>query len=73
MPVAVHSKQHGNKNGWQVVKKCSIKKSFLHYDYEKTYELAKIGTEVRVILKRRYVSDCWIKSASWLRSGRLLA
>ena len=29
----------------------------LHYHYAKTYGLAKIGNEVRVILKRRHVSE----------------
>ena len=41
----------------QEVEECSIQKSFSHYHYAKTYELAKIGTEVRVILKRRDMSE----------------
>ena len=41
----------------QEVEECSIQKKLLHYHYAKTYELAKIGNEVRVILKRRDVSD----------------
>ena len=44
-------------NFLQKVEECSIQKSFSHYHYAKTYELAKIGNEVRVILKRRDVSD----------------
>ena len=71
MPVVL-SKSLGNKNGWQEVDTCSIKKSSLHYHYEKTYEPAKIENEVRVILKRRDVSHCRIKSGSWLK-GPLLA
>ena len=45
--------------------------SFSPYHYEKTYQLAKIGNEVLVILTRRDVSDCQTKSGSW-RDGRLL-
>ena len=41
----------------QEVEECSIQKSFSHYHYAKTYELAKIGNEVRIILKRRDVSE----------------
>ena len=41
----------------QEVEECSIQKSFSHYHYAKTYGLAKIGNEVRVILKRRDVSE----------------
>ena len=41
----------------QEVKECGIQKKISHYHYAKTYELAKIGNEVRVILKRRDVSE----------------
>ena len=53
------------------MEKCSIKKSFSHYSYhyEKTDELAKMGNEVRVILKWHDGSDCQIKSGSWLKQG----
>ena len=37
------------------------------------YEPAKMGNQVRVILKRLDVSDCLIKSGSWLKGGRLSA
>ena len=40
-------------------------KSFSPYYYGKTYQLAKIGNEVLVILKRRDVSDYGTKSGSW--------
>ena len=39
------------------VEECSIQESFLHYHYAKTYELAKIGNELREILRRRDVSE----------------
>ena len=39
------------------MEECSIQKSFSHYHYAKTYELTKIGNEVRVLLKRCDVSE----------------
>ena len=41
----------------QDMEECSIQKKCSHYHYGKTYELAKIGNEVRVLLKRRDVSE----------------
>ena len=40
----------------QEVEECNIRKSFSHYHCAKNYELAKIGNEVRLILKRRDVN-----------------
>ena len=39
-------------------------KTFSHYHHAKTYELAKIGSEVRVILKRRDVSETLVFMAA---------
>ena len=65
------SKSLQSKSGWQEVEKYSTKFFALSLK-KKTYELAKIGNEVLVILKRRDVNDCRTKSGSW-RNGRLLA
>ena len=61
-----------NKNGKQEAVKRSVKKRFSYYHCKKTYKLAKIGKEIRVILKKRDVRDCQIKPGSWLKSRLLV-